>query len=298
MTRAVLGFVVMVALAGSGCSAVDPVLGGILEYQIWRAGSGDYVSARGVRMYVEHHGPPSDRDARPLTPVLVLHGGFGATDVMAFQTRALAKTRRVIAVDTRGHGRSSDDGAAFHYTDFADDFLTLIGVLGEERVDVVGWSDGGITALLMAEKAPERVRRVVAIGANATPDGVTDEARALFEKATPDSPDVQEIRMLYGAFSDGSRFPSVFTRLKTLYLTEPQITDAMLARIYTPTLVLVGEKDMIRPEHSRHIAGTIPRGRLEVIAGGSHAAPIESPREVNAAVLRFLDGPAALTFPR
>jgi pimeloyl-ACP methyl ester carboxylesterase len=145
-----------------------------LVFTVWRAVSseahgGQYANINGVRIWYETYGSGP--------PVLVLHGGTGSLEDMHKQIRALAATRFVVALDSRGHGRSTDSDAPLSYTLMADDMLRLLDHLNIRQTDIVGWSDGGIIGLDLAMHHPERVGRLVAIGANYDVDGLNEHCR-------------------------------------------------------------------------------------------------------------------------
>src|SRR5580698_8737550 len=99
-------------------------------------------------------------------PVILLHGGDASSDFWGGQVPALLSAgRRVIVIDSRGHGRSTRDGRPLHYELMESDVIAVMDALNIEHADVVGWSDGAIIGLVMAMKHPQRVSRVFAFGA-------------------------------------------------------------------------------------------------------------------------------------
>ena len=139
------------------------------QFYLWKVYSGKAHGGQHIRVddasiYCETFGSGP--------PVLVLHGGLGYIEDMSFQIRALAKSHFVIAVDSRGHGRSTGANGPLNYSLMSDDMVKVLDSLNINRVDVVGWSDGGIIGLDLAMRHPERVRRLVAISANYNPDGL------------------------------------------------------------------------------------------------------------------------------
>ena len=217
-------------------------------------------------------------------PVLVLHGGTGSLVDMRYQVQALAKKHFVIAPDSRGQGRSSDDDAPLGYRRMADDMLRLLDHLGIDRADIVGWSDGGIIALDLAMRHPERVRRLVVIGANFDVDGL--KSRPAMPTTIPPPPDYYQRNA-----PDPAHWPVLYRKVVTMWRTEPHYTLRELGSISAPTLVMAGESDVIRREHTDLLAKSIPGGREAIIAGATHAAALEKPDVLNADILGFLDAP-------
>ena len=149
---------------------------------------------------------------------------------------------------------------------------------------VVGWSDGGIIALLLAMRRPDLVGRLVPIGANFHYDGVlaldfpedSPVAREMFEAYVARSPDGPE------------HFGVLFEKFITMASTEPTLTTDDLAAITAPALVLVGDDDLIRFDHTWALYDALPNGQLAVVPGTSHGVVVERPAEVAHLVLDFL----------
>ena len=221
--------------------------------------------------------------------VVMLHGGMSNSDVFVDAVGPhLADRYRLVAFDRRGHGYTADDGEPFHYESMADQTVAVLEQVVGGTAHLVGWSDGGIIALLVGRRRPDLVDRIVAIGATYPPDGI------LSLDLDPASPLATEMFESYAARSpDGpERFGSVIERIMTMATTEPTLTIADLATIDAPTLVLVGDDDLIRLDHTCALYEALPNGQLAVVPGTSHAVPLERPDEVARLVRTFLDGPA------
>jgi pimeloyl-ACP methyl ester carboxylesterase len=279
----------LVAVLAYVYRAQDPLMRGLLRFAAWRtfspnAGASHYADVNDVRLFYQDHG------AGP--PVLVLHGGLGFLEMMGGQISALAHHHRVIAVDSRGHGRSSSGPEPLRYETMAADMTALLDRLGIDHYDVVGWSDGGNIGLDLAMTQPERVDRVVAIGANARADGLVDDLRADLEQGPSDAGPPGEIRTLERfLMPDPRHFAVQAAEVREMWMTEPQWSDADLGRIQARTLLLVGEHDAVKPEHTRAMAAAIPNARVETFKGATHGLPIEHPRRVARRIIEFLDAP-------
>lgn len=153
---------------------------------------------------------------------------------------------------------------------------------------MVGWSDGGIAALLAARKRPDLVRRQVLIGANFHHSGIS-----LGQVGEADSEFSDYARLVYGERSpDGpEHFQVVMSKFLTMARTEPTLTTGDLATIETPTLVLVGDDDLVRLDHTVALDEALPQAQLAVMPGASHAVPVERPDEVAATIVGFFDRP-------
>jgi pimeloyl-ACP methyl ester carboxylesterase len=252
---------------------------GKLGFYAWKlfsaeAHGGQYADINGIQLYYETYGGGP--------PVLVLHGGTGSLEDMRYQIAALASHRFVLAPDSRGHGRSSDADAPLSYGVMADDMLKLLDQLKIDRVDVVGWSDGGIIGLDLAIHHPERVRRLVAIGANYDVNGLTHPP--VFAGVPP------RPSWSYSHYApDPGHWPVLYQKVITMWQTQPHYSMDELGRIKAPTLIIAGEFDEIKREHTDRLAQAIPGAQEVIVAGATHFVVVQKPRIINAQMLRFLD---------
>jgi pimeloyl-ACP methyl ester carboxylesterase len=250
-----------------------------LEFYIWKfiageAHGGHRVDINDASIYYETYG------AGP--PVLVLHGGLGSIEGMSYQIRALATSHFVIAPDSRGQGRSTDSEAPLSYSLMSDDMLKLLDYLHVDRVDVVGWSDGAIIGLDLAMHHPNRIRRLVAISANYDVESPRESPASVAK--IPPAP--VRYRLLA---PDPAHWPKLFRKIVTMWQTQPHYTLNDLGRIKAPTLIMAGEFDAIKRQHTDQLARAIPDSREVIIEGATHAVPVEKPEIVNANVLNFLN---------
>ncbi|MBM6737330.1 alpha/beta fold hydrolase [Faecalicatena fissicatena] len=210
-------------------------------------------------------------------PLILLHGNGEDSSYFESQMDYFSQTRRVIAVDTRGHGRSPRGPAPFTIRQFAEDLREFVEEMGIERADLLGFSDGGNIAIIFALRYPERVDRLILNGANLWSRGV--------------KPSVQIPIILgyyaasfFGHFSGKARANAELLRLM---VKDPNIEQEELRNIQSPTLVIAGERDMIREEHTRLIAAEIPGAELRIIPG-DHFIAAGNPEAFNREVDRFL----------
>lgn len=239
------------------------------------------IDVDGVSTWIEVRGSRGET-------VVLLHGGLGNSDDLLDSIGGGLEPRfRVVAFDRRGHGYTADTDAPFHYDDMA---THAIGVLehvdASSKVHLVGWSDGGIVAMLVALRRPDLVGRLVLIGANFHHDGILepdmgDEAAGgvMLERYATRSPDGAE------------HFPVVTSKFMAMVTTEPTLTADDVHRIEQPTMVLVGDDDLVRLDHTVALYEALPAGRLGVVPGASHAVVIERPKLVAELVTDFLEGP-------
>ncbi len=219
-------------------------------------------------------------------PVLLIHGGLGHADLWAAQVADLMKDHLVIVADSRGHGRSSRNADPYGYDLMASDYLALLDSLGIAKVDLVGWSDGGIIGLDIAMTHPERLDRLFAHAANITVDGVnpavgTDAVFGAY---------ITRMGVDYAKMSPTpDDFEPFVAQISEMWATQPNWTDAQVAAITVPVAIVVGEHDeAILPEHTAKIAGLIPGAELVILPGVSHFAMLQAPGEYTAAVRTFI----------
>ena len=236
------------------------------------------VALNGIELYYEVHGRGE--------PLILIHGGLGNAGYWSNQIEAFAKKYQVIALDSRGHGRSTFNEEPISYALMTSDVLALMDYLEIAKADIVGWSDGGIIGLELAINHPDRVNRIVAYGANYDPSGVrsdigeSERFNAYIEQAAAD----------YQTLSpDPTRWDAFLENIGNMWATEPNYTPAQLSAITTPMLILDGkEEEAIDTDHTKLMADLIPGADLHLIAGTGHFAMLEKPAEFNEIVLDYL----------
>jgi pimeloyl-ACP methyl ester carboxylesterase len=220
-------------------------------------------------------------------PVLLIHGGLGHADLWSAQIADLMTDHLVIVADSRGHGRSTRTEEPFGYDLMASDYLALLDYLKIDKVDLVGWSDGGIIGLDIAMSHPERLDHLFAHAANITTDGVDPSVAedAVFGAY------IERMGADYARLSPTpDQFDAFVTQIGEMWATQPNWTDEAVGKITVPTTVVVGEHDeAILPAHTQHIADTVPGSTLVILPGVSHFAMLQAPGEYNAAIRAAID---------
>jgi len=241
---------------------------------------GEYVDVLGHPTWV-HRGSGSGET------VLLLHGGMSCSDdLLNVLEEPLARSFSVAAFDRRGHGRTRDSEAPFHYADMAREVAAVVEHLGAP-VHLVGWSDGGIAALLVARERPDLVARQVLIGTNFHHDGVVADLpegqsalgaamQRAYEERSPDGPD---------------HFAVVEAKFEEMSRSEPTMGVEDLRTVAAPTLVLAGDDDVIRLDHTAALFEALPHAQLAIVPGASHAVPMEKPDLVARLIADFLRAP-------
>ncbi len=209
--------------------------------------------------------------------LILLHGNGESLDYFAHQMEDFARSYRVIALDTRGHGASPRGGAPFTLRQFAEDLREFMDERGIERAHILGFSDGGNIALGFALKYPQRVKKLILNGANLDPWGVKLHIQLPIVLG-------YHVARLFAAKRPEARRQA---ELLGLMVNEPHYAPQDLRRLNLPALVVAGERDMIREKHTRLIAQNLPNARL-VILKGNHFVANQNPQEFNRAVEEFL----------
>ena len=210
-------------------------------------------------------------------PLILLHGNGEDGSYFEHQMAPLAAHFRVIAVDTRGHGQTPRGDAPFSIRQFAEDLLAFMDRLGIEKAHLLGFSDGGNIAMVFALAHPERVEKLILDGANLDPSGVKRSVQLPIEIG-------YRIAKLFAKKSPEARKNA---EMLGLMVNDPNVRPEELARIQRPTLVVAGDRDMIREQHTRLIAQSIPGAEL-ILLPGDHFVANKNPGAFNEAVLRFL----------
>ena len=232
--------------------------------------AGKYVTANGIKIYYEAYGSGE--------PLLLLHGNGQSIDAFNQQIPEFAKKYHVIAVDTRGHGKTQDKADKFTYDLFAEDMNALLDKLHIDSANIVGWSDGGNTGLIMAMKYPKKVKKLVTMGA------------VVFADSTVVSQDlINELKFGIEEMKN-AKTPEEKNEWKkaVLLLDEPKHKFTDLLEIKCPVLVMAGEKDIVKLNHTKGIAASIPKGKLYIAPNETHYFPQENAAAFNKVVLDFL----------
>jgi pimeloyl-ACP methyl ester carboxylesterase len=251
--------------------------------------AGNYADVNDIRMYYEIYGVGE--------PLLLLHGNGGSIGNFIYLIPELSKHFKVIAVDSRGQGRTTDSDQEITYALMATDVAALIDKLGLGKVNIVGWSDGGNIGLELAYAHPEKVLKVVTLGANYTntnwmalPDStVMDPGDPLILK-------ISEFMKNFGEKAeslspDPKRIPAIRVKLDNLMTNYPNFTPEQLNTIMVPFLVIAGDHDMISIDHTVSLYKNLPRAQLFIVPHASHLVPVENPDLINSEVIRFLETP-------
>jgi pimeloyl-ACP methyl ester carboxylesterase len=276
MSARVAGSVLALGLGGAGLGAQAPAV------------QSGYAPVNGLRMYYEVHGHSGG--GQP--PLVLLHGG-GSTLETSFGKllAALAEHRRVIAFDQQGHGRTADVDRPFSFTQSAEDAVALLGFLKVERADFMGYSNGGHIAIEIALRHPEVVRKLVIESAMVSRNGSDPQFWEGFKHTTLDDmpPELREAYLRVAPHPEA--FPTFFGKTVQRMLNFQGWTPEEIRSIRAPTLVLIGDHDIVRPEHAVQMFRLLPHAELAVLPGTDHMTMVDRAEWVPSLVAAFLDSP-------
>ncbi|MCI0468191.1 MAG: alpha/beta hydrolase [Beijerinckiaceae bacterium] len=242
-----------------------------------RALRSGYAPVNGIKIWYAEFGRGE--------PVVLLHGGLANANYWGNQIPALAKSYRVIAMDSRGHGRSTRDEKPFGYDLMASDVLALMDFLKIERAAIIGWSDGAILGLDIAINHPERLTKLFAFAANSDPSAVKDltmspvfnqflaRAKAEYERLSPTP-------QAFASFND---------EISKMWASEPNFTAHQLRGISVPVWIADGDHDeAITRENTELMAREIPNAGLLIQPEVSHFSLLQDPEQFTSGLLHFL----------
>ena len=236
---------------------------------------GKYYNIRGFKMYAEVYGQGQ--------PLLFIHGNGGSINNFTKNIPYFATKYKVIIADSRAQGKSADPGDSLSYEMMADDYAALLDAMKIDSAYVIGWSDGGINGILMAIRHPEKVKKLAITGANLRPDS-TAVPQAVWDMVTP----------MYEALktkADKNDVEKSGFKLLKLLVDNPHIPLSDLQKINCPTLVIGGDHDVIKEEHTMEIYKNIPNAYLWILPNSGHSTPVVYSNEFNTKVAAFFKQP-------
>jgi len=237
--------------------------------------TGKYYDIRGFKMYCEVYGQGQ--------PLLIIHGNGGSINNFIYQIPYFSKKYKVIIADSRAQGRSADGGDSLSYEMMADDYAALLDAMKIDSAYVIGWSDGGINTLLLAIRHPEKVKKLASTGANLVPD-TTAVPQQIWNMVTP------MYNMMKLKANKTTEEKNEYKLLRLL-VEQPHIPLTDLQKISCPSLIIGGDHDVIKEEHTMLIYKNIPKAYLWILPASGHSTPIVYKDDFNEVVDRFFSTP-------
>ena len=230
--------------------------------------AGNYKKINGINLYYEIYGTGQ--------PLIFLHGSGGSIRGASGRIEFFKKHFKVIAIDSRAHGKSIDTTTKqLTYVQMANDIKVLLDSLNIDSAFVQGQSDGGILGLLLAINFPGKISKLATYGANMFPG-----KKAIFDEID---------NLILDTLKATKNFNT--KRLFSLMAYQPNITEKDLQKIKCPVLIMSGDRDAIRLEHSIKIFNNIPNSNLFVMPGATHYGTVEKPELFDMVLLDFLNRP-------
>ncbi len=245
-----------------------------------------YVSVNGLKMYYEIEGTGM--------PLILLHGGM--VDIASSFTAmrpAFTKNRKTIAVEFQAHGHTGDiKDRPFSMEQWSDDLFKLLKHLHVDSADIFGWSMGGAVALQLAVEHPEMVRKIAVSGTAFSDDGQIAGQKEMMGTLTPNM-FPQEWKDEYARKNpDPNGFPNVLAKVKQFAAAGWKgITKEQLKSFSTPVLIILGDADIVRPEHAVEAAKLLPSAKLAILPMTDHFAPVSRVEWIVPMLKEYFDSP-------
>lgn len=239
---------------------------------------GKYASVNGINMYYEIYGEGM--------PMVLVHGNGGNVASMANQIEYFKSKYKIIVADSRAQGKSSDTKNLLTYEQITDDWAALLDQLHIDSAYFIGWSDGGIESLLMAIRHPNKVKMMAIMGANLQPD-----SSAVYGWAVRWVKNLDSLNNVRIAKKDTLYNYVQAKKMFNLLGQQPHIPLAAVQKIKAPTLVMSGDKDVIKEAHTLQIYQNLQKAWLCIFPGGTHMMPETDPDLFNATVEKFFSKP-------
>jgi len=239
---------------------------------------GKFAEINGAKIYYEEYGKGE--------PLLLIHGNGGNIESMGNQIDYFKNKYRIIVADSRGHGKSELKTDSLTFVQITKDMEELVNRLKLDSISIIGWSDGGIVGLQMGISGKSKIKKIVAMGANLRPDSTAVNSWAI--------KDVQNMRKMVISKikeKDTSENWNLVKQISGLLVNQPNIATKDLSKIKAKVLIIAGDRDVIRNEHTVEIFENIPKAQLCIMPGETHFAPASSPQVFNAIANKFLSEP-------
>ena len=253
-----------------------------------------YAPVNGLQMYYEVHGSGQ--------PLVLLHGNLSTIGVdFGGIIPSLAKSRQVIAVEQQAHGHTADIDRPLTTQNWTDDTVALLRHLGIERADVFGYSSGSAVAMQIALDHPELVGKLVLASASYRNEGLHPELMENIEEVRPEhlagSPFEQDYARVAPNPGD---WPKLIEKINEMNANLPEWTADQVKAIAAPTMLIIGDSDIVQPEHIvemfRLFGGGVigdlvglPRARLAILPGTTHVTLVQRHNWLSSMVGEFLD---------
>jgi len=243
---------------------------------------GKHIAIFNTNIYYEEYGSGM--------PLLLFHGGFGSIHDFQQVIPKLSEHYRVIAVDSPGHGRS-EQADTLSFDLMADYYSIMIDLFKLDSVYIIGYSDGGVTALNLAQKRPDKVAKIIASGVNSRMDGINSEVLGYLKLINPAFIETNQKEWLtdYQSKSpEKDKWEKYITDMTRMYSKNVIIDEQTLSNIGAKVLLVFGDRDVVKLEHSFELYRSIAGSQLCVLPNTPHEVFSESPELISNIAIEFL----------
>ena len=262
-----------------------------------------YAPVNGLEMYYEIHGTGHGPGTVPL---VLLHGSMGSLDMFRGLLPTLAQDRQVIAMDLQAHGRTADIDRPLSYEQLAEDTAAFLRYLAIDRADFTGYSMGSATAVHLAIRHPELIRKLVLLGGvSLNNEGIYPQVMAGLEMFfTPEAFAGSPIEAEYARIAPNpGDFPALVLKVQALTREAGELPVEAVRAIAAPTLIIIGDADILRPEAAVELfrlrgggvpgdfVASLPPAQLAVLPGTTHMGIIQRTEWLQSMIPAFLDAP-------
>ncbi|MEW7277573.1 alpha/beta hydrolase [Aquimarina sp. 2201CG1-2-11] len=236
---------------------------------------GKFIEINDAKIYYEEYGKGE--------PLILIHGCGANIKSMKYQIEYFRNKYRVIIADSRGQGKSELKTDSITYNQMANDWEGLVNHLKLDSINILGWSDGGIIGLKMGINQKVKVKKIVAMGANLRPDTTAVNSWAPNEVK-------ENLMKVKKMIEQGDTYKNwnLELQLDQLLLNQPNISHSELKKIEIPVLIIAGDRDIIKNEHSVEIFNNLTKGQLCIMPGTNHWAPSNKSVIFNEIAHKFL----------
>lgn len=249
-------------MLASGCATSDKINNMPTAMKTEQA-QGNYASINGFNMYYELHGKTQG------VPLVLLHGGGSTIDVTFSKILPfLAQNRRIIAIEEQSHGRTSDRDAPVRFETSADDVAGLLKYLNIEQADLFGFSNGASVALQVAIRHPQLVRKLVFASSMTKREGAYPQLWEFIQQAEFSNMPQPLKDAFLKVNSDPEKLKAMHDKDADRMRNFQDVPDEDVKSIRAETLILLGDRDIVKPEHAVELTRLIPDARLTILVGG------------------------------
>lgn len=246
--------------------------------------NGKYLTIRGNKIYYEEYGKGA--------PLLLLHGGFG--DIADFKNNILELSTKfkLIIPDAPGLGRSEHADSIMSYQLMATYYSKMIDLLKLDSLNVIGWSDGGITALLLAKGRPDKIKKVIAVGPNYRADGMKEEEIDFTKNKLCNlewvETNLKDWVTHYKTLSPQDDWKRYITEAKRMWFEEEYFPKSTFNLINQNVLLVFGDNDMYTIEHGLEMYRALKNGQFCILPNTTHEVFSEKPKLIDQIIIDFL----------